>query len=963
MRKISNILIISILLIFGATVKLSAQSNEKEIVILSVNDMHGHIEGMPRLGYVVDSLRNIYPKLLVFSAGDNWTGCVFNDFYPGHPNLPMIECMNEIGFDLTAVGNHAFDKGTAGLADFQDNVNFPIICANADFSKVPELHIKPYHFIENQGVRICVLGLVETYSDGHPGTLKKCIKDITFTDPKETVNNYLYLDNQCDVFLLLSHCSERGDFPIAKKYPELDAIIGGHSHHKYIKRKSHGILCTQAKSYLSYANILKITVKNGKITKKSAESISLDKNLNKNAKLKEKVDQYFENEILTRKITNLISPLDDRYKIGCLLADSYREIAKTELAFHNFGAIRCDSFNKSVLRVADIIDFCPFENRLKTCNMKGSDIVKFLTDFSTKDRGATYVSGLKYTIDYNLDRYGNPHFSNAKVYLESGEPIDLTKTYSVVMTEYPVTYASDLMTDIKNLDVICYDVSIEYLRNHHDIDMSGFDRMKLNKKNRIFKEKKTKKIKKNQPSEIVILSVNDTHGHIENMPAFAYVVDSLRNIYPNLILVSAGDNRTGNIYNDKNPKCSNLPMITLMNDLDFTVCELGNHEFDGNIDGLKYFVENTNFPIICANADFSCYPEISKMIKPYYKITQNINGQDVSVIFLGMIETSNYGFPSAHRDNMKDVGFVDANRKIVDYLHLKDSCDVFVLLDHCGIEVDSIFARKFPEFDLIIGGHSHDLLVNQHKSGVLYTQSKKNLNNATVTKLQVLNGNVVAKESQAIDITKIKKTNADIQKKVDEFCNVPEFNRIVGHSKAILSSKNELGAFMADALRHLANTDIAISNPGGVRFKSMKSTDFRVVDVLNLDPFNNSIVIMEITGNQLEEFLNLASTNDYSPCHVSGITYSIEHYIGDDNIDHFVNAKAFLEDGQPIDHEKTYSVAINSYMKAWANEMGISTKEIGQGTNEAEFKYLKDNHTIDYQGVNRYKSTLIEKTK
>lgn len=141
----------------------------------------------------------------------------------------------------------------------------------------------------------------------------------------------------------------------------------------------------------------------------------------------------------------------------------------------------------------------------------------------------------------------------------------------------------------------------------------------------------------------------------------------------------------------------------------------------------------------------------------------------------------------------------------------------------------------------------------------------------------------------------------------------------------------------------------------------MTGTDFRYIDVLNLDPFDNGIVTMEMTGKQIEEFLNLAATNDTSPCHVSGITYTIEHYVGSDNVDHFVNAKVFLEDGQPIDRTKMYSVAMNSYMAFWARDIGIDPKPLDFKSNEAEFKYLKDFPSLDYQGVSRYKASLIEK--
>ena len=54
-----------------------------------------------------------------------------------------------------------------------------------------------------------------------------------------------------------------------------------------------------------------------------------------------------------------------------------------------------------------------------------------------------------------------------------------------------------------------------------------------------------------KPREVQIFAVNDIHAALENFPRLAYVADSLRAIYPDLLLVSGGDNQTGNPINDQ----------------------------------------------------------------------------------------------------------------------------------------------------------------------------------------------------------------------------------------------------------------------------------------------------------------------------------------------------------------------------------------------------------------------------
>ena len=70
-----------------------ASVGEGEVVILSVNDMHASIDQFPKFAAMVDSLRAVYPDLLLFSAGDNRTGNPVNDQY-APINYPMIEFIN-----------------------------------------------------------------------------------------------------------------------------------------------------------------------------------------------------------------------------------------------------------------------------------------------------------------------------------------------------------------------------------------------------------------------------------------------------------------------------------------------------------------------------------------------------------------------------------------------------------------------------------------------------------------------------------------------------------------------------------------------------------------------------------------------------------------------------------------------------------------------------------------------------
>src|SRR5258708_15999559 len=66
-----------------------------------------------------------------------------------------------MAYQAMTLGNHEFDDGESALASFVDNVNFPVISANVDFSASKPLagKIKPFGVIQIAGQKIGIIGL------------------------------------------------------------------------------------------------------------------------------------------------------------------------------------------------------------------------------------------------------------------------------------------------------------------------------------------------------------------------------------------------------------------------------------------------------------------------------------------------------------------------------------------------------------------------------------------------------------------------------------------------------------------------------------------------------------------------------------------------------------------------------------------------------------------------------------
>ncbi|HAH56886.1 MAG TPA: hypothetical protein DCL86_01935 [Bacteroidales bacterium] len=66
------------------------------LTVVSVNDMHARIDHFPGFISWMDSIRECNEHVLLFSAGDNFTGNPVVDQYPDK-GYPMIQLMNLAG--------------------------------------------------------------------------------------------------------------------------------------------------------------------------------------------------------------------------------------------------------------------------------------------------------------------------------------------------------------------------------------------------------------------------------------------------------------------------------------------------------------------------------------------------------------------------------------------------------------------------------------------------------------------------------------------------------------------------------------------------------------------------------------------------------------------------------------------------------------------------------------------------
>lgn len=450
----------------------------EEIHILSTNDMHANIHAFPQLGAIADSLRAEYPSLLVFSAGDNRTGEPINDIYD-IPAYPMVALMNQVGFNASALGNHEFDSGSAGLGQLTSLANFTHLCANIHPDPALGIHTRPYQVFDVDGMTVGVVGIVQVNSTGIPDCHPDKCKGITFSPVEESVQQYSWLRDKCDVVILLSHIGYDDDVKISKQLPWVDVIIGGHSHTQLEGGEMHnGILITQNTSCLERVTHITITVDNGKVVDKKAENIVVANCTRKNQAAEALVNFFNNNPSLSRVLCQLGKPLSAYEELGCLMCDGLRVPTGADVAIVNRGGVRYDTHAQGPFTVSDVLQLDPFGNDAVEMNLTGEELRQMMISCSRNDKyGMPCVSGVD--VEYTLDKKDTTKVKDVKIFTLDGKKFDLKKTYRVVTNSYTAVICDSPRKDQgRSLNTQTSELVIKYLEGKGTVNYQGVCRVK-----------------------------------------------------------------------------------------------------------------------------------------------------------------------------------------------------------------------------------------------------------------------------------------------------------------------------------------------------------------------------------------------------------------------------------------------------------------------------------------------------
>ena len=463
-----------LLLLLFAGCRSEKSGDAVRIVIISTNDMHAQIDRFPKLAAFVKQQRAENKYVILADAGDRFSGNVYVD-NALEKGEPIISLMNSLGYDVAAMGNHEFDYGQQVLRKRIEQAAFPVLCANMRSEGSQLGSLPAYRILEVAGVKLAFLSLIETGSDQIPSTNPEHLEGITFPYYREVAAEYAHLKQACDAFIGLTHLGFYSDSVLAVRHPELDVIIGGHSH-TLIKTpcRINNVLISQTGSGLKYAGVTTLDFQGGKLTGKEYRVVSLDTVGEEDPETVRMVEEFCNRPEFKEELGVTSGGLKYKENVASLMTDAMCMAAGCDFAFYNSGGVRLNSVPAgSPITLETLYGMEPFANYIVTQNMKQDEMKDLiLTRFnSVKDPSKRsidlFISDGQYTI--RKDREGKGYDVVFKD--KNGNALSASAVYKVGFSNYVYsTYTFKNKGGGVDSGITIVDAMIGFVKSRKDVN-------------------------------------------------------------------------------------------------------------------------------------------------------------------------------------------------------------------------------------------------------------------------------------------------------------------------------------------------------------------------------------------------------------------------------------------------------------------------------------------------------------
>lgn len=347
------------------------------LTLLHTNDLHAHLlpdengkGGVAAISAYLKAVKADRKNLLILDAGDLVTGTPVSTLFSG---TPLFEIYNTMPYDAVTLGNHEFDHGWEHIARFLEIARFPVLSANI---RLPEGQL----ITGQAGKRFQIGNLtVEVVGLTAPGldqlTAPRGWQGLKIEQAVPALKAYLAgLPSQPDLLVVLSHLGVSDDEALAEAVPEIDVIVGGHSHTVLEQARRVGdTLIVQAGSYGRYIGQLELWVDSARdaITARKSWLVPVDASVyGEDAETTEVVERWerrVRDQVDVQIGTN--PTLKDRETLRLIISEILKQAYHADFGYQNPGGTRADLPAGPILK-RHIWTMLPFDNTVAVMTVK-----------------------------------------------------------------------------------------------------------------------------------------------------------------------------------------------------------------------------------------------------------------------------------------------------------------------------------------------------------------------------------------------------------------------------------------------------------------------------------------------------------------------------------------------------------------------------------------------------------------
>jgi 2',3'-cyclic-nucleotide 2'-phosphodiesterase (5'-nucleotidase family) len=442
-----------------------------------------------------------------------------------------------------------------------------------------------------------------------------------------------------------------------------------------------------------------------------------------------------------------------------------------------------------------------------------------------------------------------------------------------------------------------------------------------------------------EPETLLIIHSNDTHGTflpyslkideskrlVGGMEAASHYINELRKTEPNSLLIDTGDVMTGTLatkleYNG----VKGGVMIEFLNRLGYDIWCLGNHAFDQGQENARALLSLASFPTVLCNLVYKDTEELFAP-KPYAVLT--VGGLKVGII--GVMEER--FMIEVDKKYIEGLTVLPVVPTLNSYLNdLDKQTDLIIVLVHGKFPTGELIAEKTTGIDLILLAHENGEF--KDVNGILLKSTLGHQRTLGTLTLRVMNDEILSYEQDLewlwadVDLSPEPGISALVQE-MDALVKA-EYDRVIGRcefdwTREACPVENVLGNWITDAMRWKTGADIAFQNSGGIR-SDIEAGPITIADIHSISPFNNTLVVFEMTGEELKAALEEDVERDWDRLQVSGIKY--KHFLKESKpqgqrveyVD--VGGEVLVRKGEVLLPDRIYTVTTNDYVFNMAKE-------------------------------------------